>query len=71
MLIKLDNKAVAEVIEKCEQCRLFKVGKVRGINPMSTLQIGCCSVHGEVHDMDYSGFTIKFDSRKCGDFKQR
>ncbi len=72
MSLKLDKEAVTEVIKKCEQCNKFKVEKVTGMNPANTLQIGHCSVHGEVHSLDYSGFTIKFDSRKCGeDFKQR
>jgi len=34
-------------------------------------QIGHCSVHGEVHSLDYSGFTIKFDSRNCTDFQKK
>lgn len=71
MLLKLDEKAITEVIEKCEKCRLFKVEKIRGMNPMITLQIGKCAIHGEVHSLDYSGFMVEFDSRNCEEFKER
>ncbi len=71
MSLKLNEKEAAEVVKKCEKCKLFKVEKVRGMNPMCTLQIGQCAIQGEVHSLDYSGFMIKFDSRNCEDFKER
>ncbi len=71
MKIELDEKSAMEVIKKCGKCNLFKVEKIRGMNPMNLLQIGNCSVHEEVHFKDYSGFTINFDSRKCENFKER
>jgi len=71
MGLKLTEKEKAEITDKCQKCRHFEVEKIRGINPMSTLQIGQCSIHGEVHNLDYSEFDIKFDSRACGEFKQK
>jgi len=71
MSIKLDIQATREIVQKCQKCSLFKVEKIRGMNPMNTLQIGHCSIYGEIHSLDYSGFTIEFDSRKCDDFKKR
>lgn len=71
MFLKLDEKTATEVKEKCEKCQLFKVKKERGMNPMVVLQIGLCSIHGQVHSLDYSGFMIKFDSRNCKDFISR
>ncbi|MFH1979383.1 MAG: hypothetical protein ABII97_03305 [Patescibacteria group bacterium] len=65
-ILKLSQKEAREVISKCKKCSCWPgVKKHLGMNPALTLQVGHCSKYGEVHFLDYSGYNVYVDSRKC------